>query len=153
MLDDPQYPIILVGAIKVQSVIPGRITDNDGHGVADAVVTVQGPDVNATSWPDGSFTLPVFDQPFAEFTVTVQAAGYEPLTITRDFRNADAIPLEDDAFGLVVVEVGVVLQRPGVLRPHDLHASGGQALELLDVAVVKREPDDALQLTHGVLLV
>jgi len=94
VLDDPQYPIILVGAIKVQSVIPGRITDNDGHGVADAVVTVQGPDVNATSWPDGSFTLPVFDQPFAEFTVTVQAAGYEPLTITRDFRNADAIPLD-----------------------------------------------------------
>src|SRR4051812_26415187 len=37
------------------------------------------------------------------------------------------VPLEDDGLGLIVVEVDLVLQRAGVLRPHDLHASSGQA--------------------------
>ena len=52
-------------------------------------------------------------------------------------------PLEDDAFRLVVVEVGLVLQRSGVLGPHDRHAQRGQPLELIDLALVEREPNDA----------
>ena len=58
------------------------------------------------------------------------------------------VPLEDDALGLIVAEVDLVLQRPGVLGPHDLHALSGQALELLELALVKREPGDALKLAH-----
>src|SRR5215217_1032375 len=58
-------------------------------------------------------------------------------------------PLEDDALGLIVVEVSVVLQRAGVLGPHDLHAPSGQALELLELTLVKLEPNDTLKLTHG----
>ncbi len=51
-----------------------------------------------------------------------------------------AVPLEDDALRLIVVEVGLVLQRAGVLGPHDLQADSGQPLELVDRALVKREP-------------
>ena len=43
-------------------------------------------------------------------------------------------PLEDDALGLVVVEVDVVLQRFGVLGPDDLPGLSGQALELVELA-------------------
>jgi hypothetical protein len=56
--------------------------------------------------------------------------------------------LEDDALGLIIVEVGVVLQRACVLGPHDLHGLSGQALELLDLALVKLESNDTLKLTH-----
>ena len=63
-----------------------------------------------------------------------------------DERFGVAEPLDDDALRLVVVEVGVVLQRPGVLGADDLHALRGQALELFDVAVVEPEPDDGLKL-------
>jgi hypothetical protein len=59
------------------------------------------------------------------------------------------VPLEDDALGSIVVEVNVVSQRAGVLRPHDLHGLSGQALELLDLALVKLESSDTPKLTHG----
>ena len=59
------------------------------------------------------------------------------------------VPLDDDALGLVVVEVGVVLQRSGVLGPHDLHGLSGQPLELLEFALVNPESSDTHQLTHG----
>jgi hypothetical protein len=58
------------------------------------------------------------------------------------------VPLEDDALGLTVIEADVVLQCSGVLGPHDVHALSGQALELLDLALVKREPSDTQKLTH-----
>jgi hypothetical protein len=58
------------------------------------------------------------------------------------------VPLEDDALGLIVVEVDVVLQGSGLLGPHDLHALSGQALELLELALVKLEPSDTQKLTH-----
>jgi hypothetical protein len=66
-----------------------------------------------------------------------------------DERLGVPVPLEDDTLGLIVVEVDLVLQRAGVLGPRDLHALRGQALELLDVAVVERESSDALKFTHG----
>jgi hypothetical protein len=56
--------------------------------------------------------------------------------------------LEDDALGLIVVEVDVVLQRAGVLGPHDLHRLSGQAFELVDIALLKLEPSDTHKLTH-----
>src|SRR4029453_5851767 len=66
-----------------------------------------------------------------------------------DGRLGVPVPLDDDAFGLIVVEVGVVLQRSGVLGPHDLHRLSGQALELLELALVELEPSDTQKLTHG----
>jgi hypothetical protein len=39
------------------------------------------------------------------------------------FVRPNAAP--DDALGLIVVEVNVVLQRAGVLDPHDLRALSG----------------------------
>jgi hypothetical protein len=39
-----------------------------------------------------------------------------------DERLGVPVPLEDDALGLIVVDVDLVLQRSGVLGPHDLHA-------------------------------
>jgi len=65
-----------------------------------------------------------------------------------DERLGVPIPLEDDALGLIVAEVDLVLQRPGVLGPYDLHGLSGQALELLELALMKLEPTDALKLTH-----
>ena len=65
-----------------------------------------------------------------------------------DERLGVPVPLEDDALGLVVIEVDGVLQRASVPGPHDLHALGGQALELLELAPVKLEPTDTLKLTH-----
>src|SRR5450755_2280725 len=58
------------------------------------------------------------------------------------------VPLEDDALGQLVVEVNGVLQRAGVLGPHDLHALSGQAIELPELAIVKHEPTDTLKLAH-----
>jgi hypothetical protein len=59
-----------------------------------------------------------------------------------DERLGVSVPLEDDALGLIVVDVDAVLQRAGVLGPHDLHASSGQALELLDLALVELGSSD-----------
>jgi hypothetical protein len=53
-----------------------------------------------------------------------------------------AVPLDDDALGSVVVEIGVVLQRSGVLGPHDLPNLSGQALGLVELAFVKLESSD-----------
>src|SRR5712691_3677103 len=66
-----------------------------------------------------------------------------------DERLGVPVLLKDDALGLIVVEVNVVLQRACVLSPHDLHGLSGQALELLDLALVKLESSDTLKLTHG----
>ena len=66
-----------------------------------------------------------------------------------DGRLGVPVPLKDDALGLIVIEVDVVLQRAGVLSPHDLHGLSGQALELLDLALVKLESSDTVKLTHG----
>ncbi len=66
-----------------------------------------------------------------------------------DGRLGVPVPLQDDALGLIVVEVDVVLQRSGVLGPHDLHGLSGQALELLELALVKLEPSDTQEFTHG----
>ena len=52
------------------------------------------------------------------------------------------VPLDDDALGLVLVEVGVELQRSGVLGPHDLHRPSGQALVLVELAFVELESSD-----------
>ena len=60
-----------------------------------------------------------------------------------DERLGVPVPLEDDAFGLIVVEVNVILQRASVLGPRDLHGLSGQALELLDLALVKLGIDRA----------
>ena len=65
-----------------------------------------------------------------------------------DERLGVPVPLVDDALGLIIVEVNVVLQRAGVFGPHDLHALSGQALELLELAAVKLESSDSLKLTH-----
>src|SRR5258705_1739134 len=65
-----------------------------------------------------------------------------------DERVGVPVTLVDGAFGLIVVEVNVVLQRAGVLGPHDLHALSGHALELLELALVKLESSNALKLTH-----
>src|SRR6266508_4105811 len=61
------------------------------------------------------------------------------------------VPLDDDALGLVLVEVGVVLQRSGVLGPHGLHRPSGQALVLVELAFVELESSDTQELSHGVL--
>jgi hypothetical protein len=49
---------------------------------------------------------------------------------------------------MIVVEVDVVLQRSGVLGPRDLHRLSGQALELVDIALVKLESSDSHKLTQ-----
>src|SRR5262249_3552269 len=66
-----------------------------------------------------------------------------------DERLGISEPLNDDALGLVVVEEDVVLQRPGVLGPHDLVGLSGQALEFVEPALVEPEPSDAQNLTHS----
>src|SRR5207253_11243830 len=65
-----------------------------------------------------------------------------------DYRRGIPVALEDDGLGLIVVEVDLVLQRAGVLGPRDLDGLSGQALELLEVALVKLEPTYTLNLTH-----
>jgi hypothetical protein len=65
-----------------------------------------------------------------------------------DERLGVPVPLENDGLGLVVVEVNLLLQGSGVLGPGDLQALSGHSLELLDLALVKLEPSDALKLTH-----
>ena len=58
------------------------------------------------------------------------------------------VPLDDDALGLVVVEVRVVLQRSSVLGPHELHRLSGQALVLVELAFGNPESSDTQGLTH-----
>jgi hypothetical protein len=59
-----------------------------------------------------------------------------------DGRLGVPVPLQDDALRLIVIQVDVVLQRDGVLSPHDLYGLSGQALDLLELALVKPEPSD-----------
>ena len=41
--------------------------------------------------------------------------------------------------GLIVAQVDLVLQRHGVLGPHDVHGLNGQALEFLELVLMKQE--------------
>src|SRR5262249_3347717 len=50
-----------------------------------------------------------------------------------------------------VVEEVVVLQGAGVLRPHRVHAESGEALELLELALVDLQSGDGANLSHGFL--
>jgi hypothetical protein len=45
-------------------------------------------------------------------------------------------------------EVGVILQRSGVLGPHELHRLSGQALVFVDLALMDLEPSDTQKLTQ-----
>ncbi|MBI4583242.1 MAG: carboxypeptidase regulatory-like domain-containing protein [Planctomycetes bacterium] len=100
ILDDPRLPLCLYGEEQVQSVIPGQVTDAySARGIAGATVTVTS---NATqkswtgdkSWPsDGRFMLPIITEPFGVFTISVEADGYLPVNVSRDFRQKDALPL------------------------------------------------------------
>src|SRR5450755_3854949 len=63
-----------------------------------------------------------------------------------DDRLGVPVSLEDDALGLIVVEVDLVLQRSGVLGPRDVYGLRGQALKFLDLPLVKRESADTLYL-------
>src|SRR5579859_5092192 len=65
-----------------------------------------------------------------------------------DDRLGVPVSLVDDALGLIFVEVDLILQRPGVLGPHDVHGLRGQALELLDLPLVELEPIDTFNLTQ-----
>src|SRR5690348_8323347 len=65
-----------------------------------------------------------------------------------DDRLGVPVSLVDDALGLIFVEIDLILQRPGVLGPHDVHGFCGQALELLDLPLVKLEPVDTFYLTQ-----
>jgi len=62
------------------------------------------------------------------------------------------VPLDDDALGLIAVEVEVVSQGAGVLRPHDVHGLIGQAQVLLALALVTPESCDTKKLTDGSVL-
>ena len=66
-----------------------------------------------------------------------------------DGRLGVPVELQDDALGLIVVEVGVVSQRAGVLGLDYLHGPRGQPLELLELALVDLESSDTHELTHG----
>src|SRR5467141_3484264 len=102
-------------------------------------------------------TDPAADQlrPDVVARLTKQLAGHQsrdcPPQVAKvpgvlDQRLRVPVPLEDDAIRLVLVEVDLVLQGSGVLAPHDLHELGGQALELLELALAELEPTDALDL-------
>jgi hypothetical protein len=93
VLEDPSFPLI-VSDDTVQSAISGRIIDSvTGDGIADAQVTVKEAGIAATTWPDGRFVLPVLQQPYGKFSISVEAKGYRPVATGRDFRQADAFPL------------------------------------------------------------
>jgi hypothetical protein len=101
VLDDPQMPIFFeytlypgTQSIHVQSSIPGRVVDSVAlRGVANADVSIDGLDVVARSWSDGTFVLPPIDKPYREFSLSVKAPQYADLTTKRDFRAADAFPV------------------------------------------------------------
>ncbi len=65
-----------------------------------------------------------------------------------DDRLGVPVSLVDDALGLIFVEVDLILQRSGVFGPHDVHGLRRQALELLDLPLVKLEPSDTFYLTQ-----
>src|SRR5712692_4464456 len=65
-----------------------------------------------------------------------------------DDRLGVPVSLVYDALGLIFVEVDLILHRPGVPGPHDVHGLRGQALELLDLPLVKLEPIDTFYLTQ-----
>ncbi|MCW8128964.1 MAG: carboxypeptidase regulatory-like domain-containing protein [Planctomycetota bacterium] len=93
LLDDPEFPMV-ANFSRVQSAIPGRVTDAaTGRGIADATVTIVGPYAKALSWADGRFSIPVIKEPFKEFQVQVTAPGYRSIRTLIDFRKADAFPL------------------------------------------------------------
>src|SRR6266496_929762 len=59
------------------------------------------------------------------------------------------VPLDDHAFGLVVVEEQVVLERAGLVRCHERVGLLGQPQILVALALDELETCDAEQLTHG----
>src|SRR6202140_903711 len=65
-----------------------------------------------------------------------------------DERFGVPVSLQDDALGLIAVEVDLVSQCSAVPGPRDLHGSSGQALELLELAFLELEPSDPLEFTH-----
>ena len=96
ILDDSRFPIESPAypGNRVQTVIPGHVVDAvTDRGVAGATVMVSEPGVSALTWPDGGFDLPSFTLPFGEFSVNVEAPGYRSLSVTKDFRLADTLPL------------------------------------------------------------
>jgi hypothetical protein len=54
---------------------------------------VQGADASGTTWPDGQFSLLLGPHPLGQFDVTVDAAGYDSLTVNRDLTVDGALPL------------------------------------------------------------
>ncbi|MBI3828438.1 MAG: carboxypeptidase regulatory-like domain-containing protein [Planctomycetes bacterium] len=93
IIDDPEFPI-RCNFERVQSAIPGRVTDAEtGHGVPEARVTVLGPNTAALSWADGRFSISGIKEPFREFEVAIEAPGYKPARVKIDFLKADAFPL------------------------------------------------------------
>jgi len=94
VLDDPDYPIFVPWSGFIQSSVQGTVVDEaTGHGLDGAQVFLKGPDVTGVSWPGGTFTLPTFRTPFAEFEVRAEAEGYEPLVKRIDFRDSSVFPL------------------------------------------------------------
>lgn len=97
ILDDPEYPLY-VGLFQGgdnQSALPGTVVDAaTGRPVPGATVKLVEPDVSGTSWPDGTFSIPAFDQPLGTFTVHVEAAGYKTLDRQIDISNPAALPLK-----------------------------------------------------------
>src|SRR5690348_15145370 len=59
-----------------------------------------------------------------------------------------AVALEHDRLALIFVEEDFVLERAGVLGPHDLHGLFRQALPLRELAGTKLYPCDAFDLLH-----
>lgn len=93
ILDDERYPVMIDDDMRVQSELPGQLVDAvTKSGIDSATVTVG--DVSAKSWPDGSFSLPIFQRPFDVFDVKVEAPGYAAATLSIDFRSADSLPLK-----------------------------------------------------------
>jgi hypothetical protein len=93
VLDDERFPVFVGSPTRVQSDILGRVVDAaTGKGVDQAKVAVSAS--SATSWPDGSFSLPIIREPFNVFDVKIEAPGYSPKTVSIDFRAADSLPLK-----------------------------------------------------------
>lgn len=59
-----------------------------------------------------------------------------------------AVSLDDDALGLIFINIDVVLQRSDIFGPYDLPGFNRQALELLEFALMKFEPSDAQEFTR-----
>ena len=63
-----------------------------------------------------------------------------------------AVALEYDCLALVLIEEDFVLERAAVLGPNHFHGLLRQPLPFLDLARVKFDPGDALDLVHCLLL-